>query len=371
MRRTFDALAVPAAVWLAATATVLATAAERGYAPLAPATWKRWDSGLYLWIAQDGYWLGAPCRGQAGYCGGNTGWFPGYPWLVRLAHDDLGLAYTTAGVCVSWTFGLATLVLLWVTFLGRRRSAPAIGALAFAAFSPGAVYRYAVFPLSVLAFCTVAYLWLLHRRRWLPAGVAGGLAAVTYPTAAALAAVGAAWGLATARADSRPRRLARALLAGGLPACGTALAFAVMDRDVGRWDAYFLAQRKYHHHLQAPLMPAVHALGVLIHRPLGSASAATAFQTLLVTVVLVTLVWAAARGRPLAGPDGLLLLWAVVAWVAANVESGVSTYRAEATLLPLALLVRRLPVPLVGAFTAAAAAVVVWTTALFLDLTLL
>jgi hypothetical protein len=51
--------------------------------------WLRWDSAHYLAIAKDGYEL-FPCAGKFGYpinatemCG-NAGWFPGYPFLIKL-----------------------------------------------------------------------------------------------------------------------------------------------------------------------------------------------------------------------------------------------------------------------------------------------
>lgn len=51
-------------------------------------TWIRWDSGHYLGIAKTNYEF-FPCAGKFGYpldakelCG-NTGWFPGYPMLIK------------------------------------------------------------------------------------------------------------------------------------------------------------------------------------------------------------------------------------------------------------------------------------------------
>src|SRR5687768_13586343 len=52
--------------------------------------WLRWDSDHYLKIAEKGYEF-FPCAGKFGnpdtskdFCG-NTGWFPGYPMLIRFS----------------------------------------------------------------------------------------------------------------------------------------------------------------------------------------------------------------------------------------------------------------------------------------------
>ena len=50
-------------------------------------TWGRWDSGQYLPIADKGYiyerCAGVANRGPEDWCG-NAGWFPGYPYLMRV-----------------------------------------------------------------------------------------------------------------------------------------------------------------------------------------------------------------------------------------------------------------------------------------------
>lgn len=51
--------------------------------------WARFDSGHYLQISKGGYEY-FPCAGKFGYpadakewCG-NTGWFPGYPFFIKI-----------------------------------------------------------------------------------------------------------------------------------------------------------------------------------------------------------------------------------------------------------------------------------------------
>ena len=53
--------------------------------------------------------------------------------------------------------------------------------------------RHHLIPLSMLAFFTILHLWLLHRGRWIGAGLAGAVAALSYPLGVLLVPVSAAW----------------------------------------------------------------------------------------------------------------------------------------------------------------------------------
>src|SRR5206468_626118 len=180
----------PLVVWAAAAGSLTAAANAFSYAPLASTTWARWDSGQYEQIARSGYVL-FRCPGDGRGCG-DAAWFPAYPWLVRALHL-FGLPVLGTAVVVSWSFAAATLFLLWRTFLERRVRAAALGALLYAAFAPGQVYDYAVFPQAMLAFWTLAHLWLLHRGRWLAAGACGAVAVLSYPAGVLLIPVSAVW----------------------------------------------------------------------------------------------------------------------------------------------------------------------------------
>src|SRR5207244_9010138 len=133
--------------------------------------------------------------------------------------------------------------------------------------------------------------------------------------------------------------------------------------ETGSWNAYFLVQRKYGHSLEQPFAPLENALHILRHHspfavttPIASqvhfaVTAATADETVLVAALLACgLVSVALR------PDnlGLLLaIWALGAYVVPQLETEVQSYRVEATLLPLALFLPRLPRPLAALFALA------------------
>src|SRR5205823_13542443 len=103
----------------------------------ASTTWARWDSGLYEGIARSGYSV-FPCQPPDGTWCGNAAWLPAYPWVVRVLHL-FGLPILGTAVVVSWSLAAATLFLLWNTFLRRSVRAAALGALVYAAFTPGLV----------------------------------------------------------------------------------------------------------------------------------------------------------------------------------------------------------------------------------------
>jgi hypothetical protein len=138
--------------------------------------------------------------------------------------------------------------------------------------------------------------------------------------------------------------------------------------SVGRWDAYFLVQAKYHHTLRNPLAAVQDAVLTLSRHSPFRIESAPALQTLLVTAVLASvLAVVALRRRDAERVDLLLALWAVGTWILPHAQANVSTYRSQAALLPLALLVRRLPAPLVLAIVVAAAALCVPMAELFLQ----
>jgi hypothetical protein len=322
---------------------------------------------LYEDIARHGYDL-FPCRQPypPGTWCGNAGWFPAYAWLVGGLHL-LGFPLQATAAVVAWSFAAATVVLLWLTFFDRTPTAAAVGALLFAAFAPGQIYNYAVFPLSMLAFCTIGFLWLLDRERWVAAGGVGAIAALTYPLGVLLSPIAAVWLLAQTKVP-RLERLRRTAWVCG-PTVAVLAGFLLDQRlETGRWDAYLLVQDKYHHTLQDPFTATYDALRPLWHGSPFALARAPALQTALVTLVLLSvLAHAVVRRRTLGRLDGLLLLWAIAIWAIPLMQANLSLQRSQAALLPLALLVYRLPKPLIFTLAVAAAAVAVAMEKLFLQ----
>ena len=98
----------------------------------------------------------------------------------------------------------------------------------------------------------------------------------------------------------------------------------------------------------------------VVHGSAFHLSGAPALQSLLVALVLVcVLADRLLRRVPAASLDTLIALWALAAWLVPHVWANVSVYRGEAALLPVAVLVARLPRPLSACLAGAALLLVV------------
>jgi hypothetical protein len=363
--KTLRAIGPPLGAWLLATAVVLVTADRAGFRPFRPETWIHWDANLYLSIAREGTTLYhcAASTGETGWCG-NANWFPGYPWLIALVHVA-GAPRTDSAVALAWLFGAATLALLWNTFLEGRVTFANVAALLYAAFVPGLVYHYAGYPTSVLAFFTVASLWLLSRDRLIAGGLAGAAAIATYPEGLAIAPAAAVWLLLDHR-RSAGERVRRALAACGLALTGLVAVVVVQWIQVGRPDGSLLISRRYYHDPHDPLAPIHNALftvvrghGLELHNVQY-----TETVVLLVTVACV-LVELIVHRHTVSRTELLVAVWAATTWLLASIPADLSQYREQAVLAPLAVLVRRLPPPLLGVLVVAEAAFAVPLTVLY------
>lgn len=359
---------VPLLVWGCAAAVVLITAAVMGYNPVESSTWSRWDSGNYENIARDGYEV-FPCEEEPDKWCGDAAWFPAYPWVVGGLHY-VGLPLRGTAVVVSWLFTAGTIVLLWATFLDRRLGSAVLAGLFFAAFAPGVIYHYAVFPLSMLVFFTVACLWLTSRERYVYAGIAGCVAALTYPAGVLLAPATALW-LIARRSVPLTERLLQAATTSGLTLLGFWIFVLDQRLETGHWDAFFLIQEKYEslHGSENPFLMTWDVVRGMAH-PGSGLGLVIALQTALVTLVLaLALARAIIVRQPFASADSLLLIWALATWV--MLFQAFSFYRGQAALLPVAVLVARLPSRLAWPLAAAAGVIAVWLERYFLDSTLI
>ena len=333
----------PVLAWLVSTTVVVVTSVADGFPPFAATkTWTRGDSQLYLKTAESGYHLfRCPAVYGPGTWCGNSGWFPGYSWILAGLHW-LTFPLAPAALAVSWLAFLGALLVLWRAFLVHQPWPAAAIALAYAAFVPGLAYEYGVFPLALLSLCTVAFFALLQRGHWLAAGVTAGVGVLAYPVGIVAAPVAAVWLLADRRVRFSQRALRVAAVAG--PSLVALAFFAFVQKvETRHWNAYLLTQAKYGHHLSSPVVTMAHAFNKATHTPLGLANV-VGLQNLFITFVLVCVAAAVALRRgPSTRFDVLIIIWAAVVWVALYVETDVDAYRGVAGLLTLAVLLPRLP----------------------------
>lgn len=135
----------------------------------------RYDSGWFFGIARNGYEYVANGRSNFAY-------FPVYPLLMRhvgrLFGPEASNVYL-AGILVSWTaFVLSMIVLYYLARLDlpARRAERAV--LLTAVF-PFAFFFGVVYTESVFLLFTVASFYAFRTRRWVPGGLAGGVATAT------------------------------------------------------------------------------------------------------------------------------------------------------------------------------------------------
>jgi hypothetical protein len=172
------------------------------------------------------------------------------------------------------------------------------------------------------------------------------VAALSYPLGVLLVPVSAAW-LLLERSTGLRERLRRVGLASGLTLGGVAVLVVDQRIETGRWNAYLLVQDKYHHNFQNAIAATRDSLRPLLHGQPFELAKAPAWQTLVVTLVLLAIVARAlVNRRSLDRVDALILLWAIPTWLLPLSQAAVSIQRSQAALLPLAVSLRRLPRPL-------------------------
>lgn len=336
--------------------------------------WGRFDSGQYAKIANSGYQL-FRCPPDQGYppgswCG-TTGWMPLYPSLLFVG-ARLGLAINQTGLLVSWIFSYLTMVVIWL-MLDARLTLRNGCALVLAAVFPGMVYAHAVFPISMAQFFLAASALAVARRRFLWAGLAASGAVLAYsadliiPLVLVIVVL-----LIEARAPLRDR--VRSLsLAVGPPIATIVALFVGFEVVVGNWRAFLLSQAKYGSGLHNPIGV---FLASFLGAPLvpwtvqdpnpGYGTLSARAQTALVAFLVIASIGAALWRRRWSRLDIAVAVYAAVFWLFPLTQSeAISRYRSEALVIPVVVLVAKLPSIVQIAAIVAASIIAVGLTAAF------
>jgi hypothetical protein len=139
--------------------------------------WARWDSVFFLRIAEHGY--DSLTRSAAAF-------FPLYPAFVGFLGRVFFGHYVLAGIVVSLAAGLAAFVLLYRLAEPRLGAEGARRTVLYLALFPMALFLQAVYSESLYLVLCVGAFFLAERGRFLPAGIAAGLALLTRPVGIAL-----------------------------------------------------------------------------------------------------------------------------------------------------------------------------------------
>lgn len=306
--------------WLWACAVAVASLAT-GLLCLWVATWivhqpfdavaNRFDTSWYWKIAQSGY----PHRvatGPTDYTGLRSAFFPGLPLAERIVHDVLG-GPAPLTTCLVGGIGFVAACVA-VRALARRDEGDGIAgaAVALFAFFPGAYVFVMGYSEALAIPLAAACLYWLHRRRFVLAGLAAGLAGTVRLSASVLVAACAvaALGAVLGREERLGlRALAAPLAAPVLAATGLVAWLLVLRARTGDALAFDKAERLGWQDRFTLLTP-FHDLRAFaahpFHVPLDTMNALG-----VVVVVVVCVVLAVVR-LPVADKVygiGILLLW--------------------------------------------------------------
>lgn len=140
-----------------------------------------WDSGWYIHVAEQGYPTVLPAAsGNAGQT--PLGFFPGFPLLIRGAIRLTGIDPRLAGIVICLAGGAVATVLLWLLTERLCDAGTANRAVALFVFAPSAFVLNMVYSEGVFLAAATACIYLLLRRAWLLAGLAGAVASAVRPT---------------------------------------------------------------------------------------------------------------------------------------------------------------------------------------------
>ena len=311
--------------------------------------WLRWDSGHYLTIANEGYEF-FPCAGKFGYpldatdmCG-NTGWFPGYPFLIKLL--SYIIADTTfLGGFLSKVFYFMSLFLILVISGIDKISVKNIIYLSLPAFSFGFIYYNAIFPIStVLFFSLLGFYFFFKRKIWLT-GLCCTIVSFLYPTGFLLSFVFAISIFIREEEKKNIRKISKCLIPLFFGGIGVVLAFLVYQIQVDNWAAFIQVQSKYGHSFHNPIKSVGKMLSKFSFNPF------TLINVIIIQSVLVIIGYFSLSyyffTKKLYRTDLYLVSYLYVSlfflfpWI---VGGNLSMYRAESLLFPFVFLLKDLKI---------------------------
>jgi len=203
--------------------------------------WLRWDSFHYLSIAQSGY-RGVVCDQ---FVCGNTGWFPLYPFLIRIFHALIPASPVAVVAEVVSILSCCIQILFWKRILGNRWSY--LGFAVAIIVLPGGIYQISAFPVSTALMFFSAALYFLTKRANHCALICFALSTLAYPSAILFGLAGAPF--AFHQLSVNPRRWATPilLLLGVFASSGIGywLAQHIIEVSSGISSAYGLTAARY------------------------------------------------------------------------------------------------------------------------------
>ena len=252
----------------------------------------RFDGGIYLRIAMQGYETGIPLQPGGGLAPTNLAFFPLYPGLIAALDPVLPGDPRVTAIAVSWAAGLAAAWGLYAVGAQLRDRRTGIVLAGLWAVVPHAVVESMGYTETLFTALAAWSLFALLRRRWLTAGVLCLFAGLTRSVAIALIA---AVGLAALVAVCQRRDGWRPWLGGALAPLGFLGFVAWVGDRLGRYDGYVYLQREAWHASYDAGEYALTQMNRILNEPEQLALYVT---TLVVVLALALLVLLATDGSP-------------------------------------------------------------------------
>ena len=199
---------------------------------------RMWDGTWYDLIAQDGY-----PRNVYGHDGKPVGLFaflPVYPLLIRGVHAITPFNWNDAASITSFLLALLLAGLLWMLVRDWYDEAIADRTVALLAFFPAAFVFTVHYSESSVLCPAIASLLLLHRRRWMLAGLAGAVCTAARPNGIVIVAC-CLWAAVVA---IRQRREWRSLVAPAIAPAGVVIHFLYLWRHTGHALPWYVAEHE-------------------------------------------------------------------------------------------------------------------------------
>jgi hypothetical protein len=308
-------------------------------------TWIRWDSGHYLGIAKTNYEF-FPCAGKFGYpldakelCG-NTGWFPGYPMLIKF-FSLLYNNYEFVAVFLSKSFYFFSIYLVIILSQIEKICFKNIIYLLLPSFFFGFIYYNSVFPISmVIFFSLLSFYFFLKNNIWL-VSLCSTIVAFTYPTGFLLSISYAIYLIVSFVIQRDFKLLFQSILVSFFGFLGVLLVFINFQLEVGDWSAFIQVQAKYGHGIHNPLSMIFATFKQSLNLTLNNTHN---IQTVLVILFYLLLIVIGFYKKVYQSKLLFLsfiytTLFFIFPWI---VGGDLSRYRAEALLLPSIFLIQHL-----------------------------
>lgn len=218
----------------------------------------RWDSGLYLDIVKNGHTL-FPCDYSVlspiehiQWCG-NAGWAPLYPLLIKIFSTLFQIDHAICAWLLTQIFYLSFLLVIAQLIIDSYSIKNWLLML-LTSIVPGHVYAQAIFPMSLALFCISLLFYGLIHKKYILAGIAGFFAVLSYSIGFLLIASLSFYLITDLIINKRKIELRKHFTVLILTSVGFVSLLLYDYISTGHWDALFLIQKKYDHHLQNPFI---------------------------------------------------------------------------------------------------------------------